>query len=126
MPDFSVQLLGTSVAVWDDPATADAPSRLNPEPAHLQTYARAALPRRLTLSAVVGGVVGPLDAALGGRLFQVAWAEWSGPFPPHIVQTAGRSSVATIDLGERHVGHFVLVFRRPGGGAIAVPFDGEA
>lgn len=127
MPNFTARLFsGGTVTVWSDPATATAPSRLNPNPARLHTYLRVAPSTSISVRATVGGVEGPLDGALGGKLFTAWWAHWSGPFPPAIVQPAGQTSVANVTFGATHLGHFILFLGRDGGGAVGIPFDVEA
>ncbi len=137
MPDFEARIhSGASTAVWSDPTAPwtrlsgsvpiTLPSRLNPNPTHPHTYWRVTPPSTVELRAKVNGVDTPLDTALGGRLFQAAWAQRSGTSPPSIVQTPGQSSVATVALTSAHLGFFLLLFWRPQGGAVAIPFNVEA
>lgn len=126
MPDFQVRVTGgAALATWSDAPTAQRPSRLNHAAAHPPKYHRAIPPATVTVAAVVGGVVGPLDAALGGRLFLVSWAEWSGQSPAPIAQAPGASSSASVSFGAQHLGHHLLLFWREGGGAVAVPIEVE-
>lgn len=128
MADFDLILTGSGItsAVWSDPASADTPSRLNVDPAHPPLYKRIVVPRTVTVSAIVGGVVAPPDSSLGGRLFEVHWVEWSGFGMPVLNFTPGSSSTVDVVLGTGHVGHFLLAFMRPGGGGMGIHFDGAA
>lgn len=129
MPDFSVEFTGPmslTLPAWNDPAVVDAPSRLNPNPAYPHRYVRVPPPASVVMKAVVGGVQGPADGALGGRLFQVSWVQWSGPYPPSLLQTVGSSSIATVALDAVHLGFFAVLFWREAGGGIVVPFNAEA
>ena len=126
MPNFTARVTNGAAAVpWVDPATGSAPSRLNPLAAHLPRYLKATPGVSVVVSAKVGGVEGPLDAALGGELFQAWLAEWSGPWAPVVTQPGGQTSVVTVALGAMHVGHFMLVLRRENGGAVVIHFDAE-
>lgn len=127
MADFSVQLSGGVQVPWIDLQRniPEQASRLVSDPDHLRSYRRFIPNATATISAVVGGVVAPMDAALGGRLFTAAWLEWSGHEPPLIVQAAGQSSLVTVFLDIFHHGHFVLRIQRKLGGAWLVPFDVE-
>lgn len=124
MADFSVTIIGGTQTAWTDPAgvSPDRASRIKNDPDHLRSY-RAFGVTTVQVKAIVSGVVGPLDAALGGRLFTAAWIEWSGDSPPPISSPAGQSSVVNcVDLA---AGHYVLRLRRDAGGAWLVPFDVE-
>lgn len=128
MPNFTVTNFSGSDVVWLDPATADQPSRLNAFPLHPHTYRKVSVglgPVVVTFKATVGGVLAPMDAALGGKLFSAAFAEWSGTFPPPITLAAAQSSLATFTVTSSHLGHFLFSFRRESGGAVNVPFDVE-
>jgi hypothetical protein len=126
MPDFELRITSTaSPTVWEDPEDGGNPSRINPDPAHPYLYLRVTPPSHVVVEATVNGVEGPLDGALDGRLFQVHFAEWSGFYPPPITQPSGQTSVAEFDVTDEHLGHFVIVFRRPSGGAVLLHFDVE-
>jgi hypothetical protein len=130
MPNFDVLIDGGDEVPWVDAASLSpqAPSRLNPDPEHLPSYRRILVSFGLAnfeVHAVVGGVEAPLDAALGGDLFTAAWVEWSGPFPPAIVQPAGQTSVCQIEVSTLHEGHFCLSVSRANGGGVLVHFDVE-
>jgi hypothetical protein len=131
--DFDAIIVGGEQTPWIDAPSAspEAPSRLNPDPAYLPSYRVIELVdingafSTVLIKAVVGGVVAPMDAALDGRLFSWAWAEWSGDAPPPVVLGASQSSLATITLyrSANHYGHFLFRFRRAQGGVVLVPFD---
>ncbi len=125
MPLFDVQVSGGSQVAWQD---THSPSRLNPVPAHPHSYRVVSVPGALTVSAVVEGVVAPLDSdpVMAGRTFSAVIARWSGNFPPVVTQAAGQSSLVTIQLGADNVGHQQLLLTLSAdGGSIGVPFDGE-
>jgi len=126
MPNFDVQLEGTTVAQWTDPAWAPPgdepvrPSRLNPRhgTTHMRHTARSG--DILKLRAVVSGVVSPPDTALGGELFSV----WLVQGPVEMLPTEeapGRSSLQI--LRPVSPGHYVIGMGRRNGGAVLVPFD---
>lgn len=127
MPDFTVTIIGGDQVPWID-AKSENPeraSRLKNDPEHLRSYRKFQGGDTMTVKAIVSGVVGPLDGALGGRLFTAAWVEWSGIAPPLIVQASGQSSVVTADLAFTNAGHFILRLARAGSGSFFVPFDVE-
>ncbi len=132
MPDFTADLgPGLTPAIWTDPATGAAASRLNDLPGKPRRYWKIippVLPGTVVveLEATVNGVEAPLDGALGGRLFIVSWVKWSGPSPPPLVQVPGQSSVANATLDAAHVGFFQVLFWRPAGGAVLVSFNVES
>lgn len=128
MPNFTVTIFTGSDVAWVDPAIASQPSRLNAFPLNPHTYRKVSVglgPVVVTLKATVGGVLAPMDAALGGKLFSAAFAEGSGVFPPPITLAAAQSSLATFTVTSSHLGHFLFSFRRKNGGAVNVPFDVE-
>jgi len=131
MPDFDAHFAsGVTLAAWVDPPKPEgagtgaggAPPRTNPVAGHPPSYYRASL--GATVEAIVGGVAGPLDAALGGRLFTTHFAELPIWPPPLIASPAGQTSRATFT--PYLIGHHLVVLRRDGGGAIALHFDVEA
>ena len=125
MPSFDVQVSGGSQKVWQD---THSPSRLNPNASHPHTNRALSLPATLTVRAVVGGVVAPLDAdaVMAGRTFSAVMSRWSGTFPPVVTQTPGQSSEITVQLQATNVGHqALLVTLSDDGGSLLVPFDGE-
>lgn len=131
MADFDVVVVGGAQLPWVDESTANAPSRLNSDPAYLPSYRSIPLAdatnavATVSIKAIVNGVTAPLDAALGGRLFFWAWAEWSGDAPPSVSFSPGHSSNATITFqrSANHQGHFLFRFRRPEGGVVLTPLD---
>lgn len=134
MPDHTARITsGSTRRVWTDPATDDAPTRINPLPRHPHTYQSVDdQETELVAKATVDGVEGPMDVDLDSRLFYWFWAEhpsgWVGTLPV-ISLGAGQSSVATVDLdiataAERR-GHWLLACRRDGGGGVNLPFDIE-
>lgn len=125
MPDFSANIDTYNVAVWTDPATGSAASRLNDFAGKPRRYRRVSSPGTISLGAWVDGVHIPLDAALGGRLFLVSWVQWNGPYPPPLSQPAGQTSLAHCTLTPDHFGYFEVLFWRPGGGGVLVPFNVE-
>lgn len=130
MADFDTVFGAAFIATpWVDQASASppAPSRLNSDPSHSPLYMRVTVPQTFLVQAVIGGVVGPDDSTLGGRLFEAHWVEWSGNSPPIYVQPSlsGFSSRVQIQLLAEHVGHFCFCMMRPDGGAILIHFDGS-
>src|SRR5678815_5938595 len=119
MPTFSVRIFsGASVVPWTDPEDGGVPSRLNYDPLHPHRYLSVAPSTTVDVRATVAGVEAPLDAALGGLLFQWSWAEFSGNAPPAIVNPAGQSSKATFAVTTAHLGHHALLIWREAGGSI--------
>lgn len=122
MADFTViPASGVSVVDWIDPSSSGAPSRLNSRPGHPQKRYRGALYVPIVLQAVVGGVVAPLDAALGGRLFVPFVVE--APVLPFtgIISPYGQSSMQVMTA--MFPGHYTIGFRRPNGGIEHVHLD---
>jgi hypothetical protein len=70
-----------------------------------------------------GGTEGAADGTLGGRLF----TSWLGEKPPLAAWTltnpAGYSSIA--HFTPLTAGHYMIVFRRPSGGAVGIHLDVE-
>jgi hypothetical protein len=122
MPNFDAVFTASgSRQVWSDPATLTKPSRLNNDERRPHTYRRTIVGVPATVSAIVDGVVGPLDAALGGDLFEAWFGEYptAGP-PPALSSPGGQSSVVTFTAA--HEGHHLLVLSRTDGGRLLVPF----
>lgn len=124
MADFDVLVAsGASLQNWLDPASSVAPSRVNARPGHPLKRWVGAVGIQIVLKAVVGGVVGPLDSALGGRLFTT----WPVEAPPQalpfdgVIGTPDQSSVQT--LIAYYAGHYTIGFRRPDGGLVHVHLD---
>jgi hypothetical protein len=81
----------------------------------------AAINVPVVLQAVVGGVLGPADGALGGRLFAAAVTE-APNFPAAALwQPVGFSSRVTF-VTDR-VGHYTIRIRRPDGGNEHIQLD---
>ncbi|HZL96815.1 MAG TPA: hypothetical protein VFB99_24380 [Vicinamibacterales bacterium] len=130
MPDFTARpTAGFTVEIWEDaefndpdPPAGLYPSRINPLPGAPHRYYRVITGSLVTIKATVGGVEGPLDAALGGRLFTSSFGEWpiwpTGGLPA-ISSPAGQTSVATFTplVG----GHLLFTMRRTDGGAVLIP-----
>jgi len=135
MPDFTARITTAGdVKVFVDTTAAkpycrggDAPSRLNARPGLPHRYLRFYPGDTIAFAATVGGVEGPLDAALGGRLFAITWAEWTGTYPLSITSPAGQSSVGSVVIptGSGWWGHHAVCFRRPEGGSVVVSFEVE-
>lgn len=133
MPDFDVITIGGAQVPWVDEPSANpvAPTRINPDPAHLHSYRQIIPPAVLEFECIVGGVTAPLDSdpVMAGRTFTADWAEYSGDVPPSITQAAGQSSAITVTLLASHIGHFLLGVTLSDGvvtsGCMGVPFDAE-
>jgi hypothetical protein len=123
MADFTVvPTSGLTVADWlDPPSSSGQPSRLNASANHPNKRYVAAVGTPVVLKAVVGGVVGPADAALGGRLFVGYVIEAPGMPTPGLASPAGFSSVLTIIPAQ--AGHYTVRVRRPNGGNEHIHFD---
>jgi hypothetical protein len=123
MPDFSAGFTSgaPSLLIWRDPATASLPSRINPAASHPHRYRRGTVGVEIEVSARVDGVTGPLDAALGGRLFMAWLAEYPSQHAPPLSHPVGQSSVQRFT--PTIAGHHTLVFRRAGGGGFILHVD---
>lgn len=131
MPDFEVaitdpQPVGGDRATitldeWLDPeGPGGQPSRVNHRPGHPQLYYHCTQ-GLLRLEAIVNGVSAPMDAALGGRLFEYSWVEHASVNYPSMTGLASQSSVVDIELPS--AGHYTFAMRREGGGAVILHFD---
>lgn len=126
MADFDVIVAsGASLQDWLDPASALAPSRLNARAGRPLKRWVGAVNAPIVLKAVVNGIVGPMDAALGGRLF----ATWPLEAPAQalpfdgVIAAPSQSSVQTLTAASP--GHYTIGFRRTGGGLVHVHLDVE-
>lgn len=120
MPDFTARpTAGTTVAIWTDPPDGDLPTRINPLPGAPHRYHRGQINVAITIDATVDGVEGPLDAALGGRLFVHSFGEWPTGGLASITSPGGQSSVATFT--PLQPGHLLFTMRREDGGAVLIP-----
>jgi hypothetical protein len=121
MPNFEARFTaGASRAVWTDPADSTRPSRLNGLEVRPHTFREVIVGEPVTISAIVDGVVGPLDAALGGDTFSAWFAECPEWPAPSLSSPGGQSSVVT--FAAEHAGHHLVVFLRSSGGRLLVPF----
>ena len=122
MPNFDVRITdGAAVTRWVDPPTAELPSRINPAPNRPHLYWRGAVGEQVELSAVVEGVVGPLDSALAGATFCGWFAEFPAASPPSVSSPAGKTSV--VRFTPMRAGHYTYVMRRRRGGGMVVHLD---
>jgi hypothetical protein len=125
VPDFEARFtLGTTLGVWKDPADGSArPSRIFTPPGVTHKRRIATVGVEVRIVAFVGGVGGPLDASLGGRLFIIGAVEYPGAMPL-FSSPAGQSSDQrfTPDV----VGHYTLVMRRAGSGGMILHLDAAA
>jgi hypothetical protein len=128
MADFElVPTIGLDLQVWIDPAFGSTPTRINPLASQPHRYWRA-LDTNVTIEvrAVIGGVAGPADATLGGRLFLWHFAEGGTKmgFPVPIINPPGFTSIAQLILTPfgGSPGQQVLVASRSLGGNVGLPF----
>lgn len=122
MPNFEVRITaGVSRAVWSDPPTMTKPSRLNANETRPHTFRQATVGESVTLSAIVDGVVGPLDTALDGDTFTWWVAECPMWPAPALSSPGGQSSVVSFE--PEHPGHHTLVGYRTSGGRVLVPVE---
>lgn len=122
MPNFAATFSdGATLARWTDPPSEEQPSRINPAANHPFLRRRADAGELVEVSAVVGGVTGPLDAALGGELFVGWFAEYPSASPPTVAVVAGQTSVRRFT--PTAVGHYTYVLRRVRGGCVILHLD---
>ena len=129
MQDFIVSpTAGLTLQPWQDPerppatlspSDAGAPSRLNPIPGYGHKMFVGVVGTEIELTATVAGVAGPLDAALGGRLFTRWFVET--PCVHGFTSPAGQSSV--IRFTPWVPGHYCVGIGRVNGGTVLVHFD---
>ena len=108
----------------DGPDDKGAPSRVNPAAGHPPKHIVGSVGVQVEFSAVVGGVVGEVDANLGGRLFVGHLAEFPGASPPAITNPAAQTSVQRFTPVK--LGHYLVVFTRPAGGRLAAHVSVES
>lgn len=121
MPNFTARVSsGVTLETWNDPATVDAPPRVQATEWPLRRW-KATVGTPVAAVASVGGAEGPLDGALGGALFSWWFAEWPGLAPPSLVFTAGQTSL--VSFTPPRSGHYTLVGRRAQGGAVVLHVD---
>ena len=115
MQDFSVSVSGATLEEWTD-------SRINSIVGNPQRHYVGTVGAQIEIRATVGGVDGPLDSTLGGRLFECWRAEGPAVFP--ITYDSGRTSVQR--FVPCAVGHYTLGMGRDTGGSVIVHIDVEA
>ena len=124
MPDFTARFTaGVTPTIWTDDPIGGAPSRINPVPGRSPKYAKATAGVQVEIQAKVGGVEGPADGALGGRLFTGWFAEHPSPHPIAPTLVGGSTSIQRFT--PTVVGHYLWCMQRPGGGTIALHLDVE-
>lgn len=122
MADFEPRFTaGATLEPWTDPLVGTRPSRLNPAANRPHQRRRVVSGALVSVSARVGGVTAPLDAALGGRLFVAWFVEYPSVSPPALSSPAGQSSLQRFT--PTTAGHYTLVLRRAGGGGVLLHFD---
>lgn len=122
MSDFRAEFTsGTTAVPWDDPALGARPGRLNPRAEHPHRRVQGTLGVQIEISMRVGGVLAPLDAALGGQLFTAFFAESAVFPPPALSSPAGQSSVQRFT--PTVAGHYTLRVVREGHGSLFVHVD---
>ncbi len=125
MSDFRIGFSsGVTLEPWEDPADVpgDRPSRLNARPEHPHTRHVGALGVQIELTATTAdGIVGPLDAGLGGVLFTAVLAEFPFFPPPAFSSPAGQSSVKRFTPNA--LGHYTIQVARIGHGSIYAHVD---
>lgn len=123
MADFRVEFTdGASVQPWQDIASGSRPGRLNPRPEHQHRRHVGTIDVEVEVSARVGGVLAPLDAALGGELFTALFVETPG-VPPALTSPGGQSSVQRFT--PLQPGHYTLRLVREAHGSVIVHIDIE-
>jgi hypothetical protein len=126
MANFTCQVRGVTVAPWNDPAGPSGvpPSRVNPRAGFPHRRLMGKVGTAVTVEAVVGGVVAPLDPALVGQLFSAWFVQLpEAARPGTIVSAPGRSSVNAFTPPV--AGHYVLGVRRDQGGLEHIHVDVE-
>ena len=130
MADFTLEFVaGTSPLIWTDPAplVIGKPSRLNPVTGTNHILEVKDTGSDVELGARVGGVLQPLDAALGGRLFLWSWLDLPQGVPLSIIPVAGQTSKLVIPsglfTGPTQGGHYTILCTRDDGGAVAISWE---
>lgn len=124
MTDFDLAITGVDLREWSDPSRTGWVTRLNPIFGRSMLRYVATVGQPVTLTATVDGVEGEVDANLGGRLFFAESREDPGCGPVGFSSASGVSSVQTFT--PQTPGHYLLLMRRPGGGAYFIHLDAEA
>lgn len=124
MPDFSVRATsGVTVENWTDAPSATKPSRLNAAGIPYRYLSVAPAETVVFKATPDGGAEGDDDSLLDGRLFSSWFGERPQGSSATLVPTVGYSSI--VSFTPHTVGHYMVVFRRPGGGAVGVHIDCE-
>jgi len=127
VPDFSADFSsGTTLEEWSDPDSVSTPSRLNvySETPPLRAVGTTGVQVEITATVpAFGGVVGEVDANLGGRLFALHFAEVPSLPPPAISNPAGQTSVQRFTPPV--AGHYSVRLERIGatGGSVFLHVD---
>lgn len=124
MANFTARFTdGATIAQWDDPAFGGVPTRQNAfeEHPHLRFVAAVGVEVEVSATIIATGIEGPADAALGGRLFTLSFAELPGISPPSISQTPAVSSVQRFTPPA--AGHYTLKMKRLERGAVYLHID---
>lgn len=131
--DFTVAITsGTTMRAWEDPTRPPdtlylgdpgAPSRLNPHPGIPHKMVVGQVGTQIELTATVGGVAGPLDSTLGGRLFWAWDVERAQAAPISFSSPAGQSSIQRFTPTAE--GHYTIGIARDTGGAVLIHIDVE-
>lgn len=135
MADFQLEpTAGTAVESFadderppgtDGPDDKGAPSRLSPASGHPNMHLVGTVGVQVQFTARVGGVLGEVDANLGGRLFTGHLAERpTGGAPPLLSSPAGQTSVQRFTPTK--LGHYLVVVTREGGGRISAHVSVES
>lgn len=106
MPGFRIELAGTyEKRIWEDPASADLPSRITPTDLQSHLHVRMA-PGVLQLRAILDGNSNPVDDATGGPF--ITWAPEFGSIaePSQVIPTPGTSAI--VDVTFPSVGHYTI------------------
>jgi hypothetical protein len=74
------------------------------------------------------GILGPSDAALGGKLFEWSWVETPTGVQIPIVTFPSYTSKLVMPAGAfaNYPGHWCILCSREGSGNVGVPFEVEA
>lgn len=124
MSDFRLSFTsGASIVPWEDPADVpgDRPSRLNARVEHLHKRYVGQVGVEIELTTMIGGVLAPLDATLGGVLFTASLAEFPHSPPPAFTSPLGQSSVQRFTPDA--TGHYTIQIARTGHGSIYAHLD---
>jgi hypothetical protein len=120
--NFSVAYTdGVTVEPWNDPPSGGVPTRLNAFEEHGHLRHVGEVGTEVEISATVGGVLAPLDAALGGLLFTFHFAELPGIVAPAVSSPAGQSSIQRFTPPA--AGHYTFKLKRPTLGAVILHLD---